>query len=276
MIVGVDVGNTAIKVITDFDAPGATAGQVTTHRIGSPSVYQRVAERIGLLASSHETGDEASDAVYERLPAVRIAAVSPLVGGRLTDYLQRVSPGLTIESVNSASIPMDVQVDAPENVGIDRLLDAFAAYRVTRTATVVVDAGSAVTVDWVDEAGAFQGGCILPGLMMQLAALQRGTELLPSLDWDGSTEKTGQSGANRTPAEVVSLPAKNTSQAILGGVLFGTAAAVDAIAKRYRQNSANASMLVTGGDAERLVPFLDQKPLVREHLACHALLDLPL
>ncbi|MEM9366819.1 MAG: type III pantothenate kinase [Planctomycetota bacterium] len=282
MIVGVDVGNTAIKVVTDFDTRAAPARTVTTHRIGSPSVFQRVADRIG-IAPDRGMGDwiptftRASDR-----PRIRVAAVSPLIGDRLADHLLGVVPELQIEQISHSSIPIKIHVDEPEKVGVDRLLDAFAAYRDTGSATVVVDAGSAVTVDWVDDAGAFQGGCILPGLSMQLNALQRGAELLPDLDWDRAPDWNlatlgfdPPAGPHNRHAARLTLPAKNTCSAILGGVLVGTAAAIDAIADRYLQYNSNAPVLVTGGDAERLVPFLQVKSVVREHLACHALLGIP-
>jgi len=78
-------------------------------------------------------------------------------------------------------LPLVVQVDEPGQVGIDRLLNAVAANRrrPPGLAAVVIDAGSAVTVDLVDATGAFCGGAIFPGLRLMAQALHEHTALLP-------------------------------------------------------------------------------------------------
>ena len=72
-------------------------------------------------------------------------------------------------------LPIPIQVDlAPETItGSDRLLNAVAAFDVLQQACVVVDAGTAVTVDFIDGKGTFHGGAIAPGARMQLAALHK-------------------------------------------------------------------------------------------------------
>jgi type III pantothenate kinase len=69
-------------------------------------------------------------------------------------------------------------------VGIDRLLDAVAANRLRHPAApaVVVDVGTAITVDLVAADGSFQGGAILPGIAMSARALHAFTDLLPLVD----------------------------------------------------------------------------------------------
>jgi type III pantothenate kinase len=69
-------------------------------------------------------------------------------------------------------------------VGIDRLLDAVAANRLRRPdhSAVVVDVGSAITVDCVSAEGVFLGGAILPGIAMSARALHTFTDLLPMID----------------------------------------------------------------------------------------------
>src|SRR5205085_11851847 len=80
-------------------------------------------------------------------------------------------------------LPLEVKVEQPERVGIDRLLN-FVALRsrtVRAVSMVVIDAGSAVTVDWVDEQGTFRGGAIFPGLRLMAMALHRYTAALPEV-----------------------------------------------------------------------------------------------
>src|SRR5207249_4465914 len=77
-------------------------------------------------------------------------------------------------------LPIEVAVAQPERVGLDRLFNAVAvnARRAPEAAAVVVDAGSAVTVDWVDARGVFRGGAIFPGFRLMAEALHRYTALL--------------------------------------------------------------------------------------------------
>ena len=81
------------------------------------------------------------------------------------------NPVLVIDS--AGQLPLQVDVPKPDWVGIDRLLDAVAACNRVQSAVsrIIVDAGSAVTVDWVDEYGVFRGGAIFPGFRLMAKAL---------------------------------------------------------------------------------------------------------
>ncbi len=78
-------------------------------------------------------------------------------------------------------MPLVARVDEPDKVGIDRLANALAADRLRSagSAAIVVDLGSAITVDVVSADGAFLGGAIMPGIAMSARALHEFTDLLP-------------------------------------------------------------------------------------------------
>ena len=80
-----------------------------------------------------------------------------------------------------SQLPITVHVNEPQAVGLDRLCNAVAvnSRKLQGVAAVIIDAGTAVTVDYVDEAGVFQGGAILPGLWIMAELLHRHTALLP-------------------------------------------------------------------------------------------------
>src|SRR5262249_49663366 len=84
----------------------------------------------------------------------------------------------------AADLPLVVNLDHPDRVGIDRLLDAVAAnvLRAPEQAAIVIDSGTATTVDLVSAAGAFEGGATLPGLELGARALHQYTALLPLID----------------------------------------------------------------------------------------------
>ena len=86
--------------------------------------------------------------------------------------------------LTSGDLPLVVKLPRPDMVGVDRLLDGLAANRLRRPGrpAVVVDVGSAITVDLLDAQGAFLGGAILPGIAMSARALHEFTDLLPRID----------------------------------------------------------------------------------------------
>jgi len=133
-------------------------------------------------------------------------------------------------------LPIEVKVDAPDRVGIDRLLNAVAARgRSPGVPAVLIDVGSAVTVDWLDEAGAFQGGAIFPGFRLMARALRAHTAKLPLV---------------RIPKRVPMLPAPDTTTAIQAGIASAVAGGVFAVARQYlRQASGRPIVYLTGGDA---------------------------
>ncbi|MEZ6078685.1 MAG: type III pantothenate kinase [Pirellulaceae bacterium] len=98
-----------------------------------------------------------------------------------------------VDVVIHTALPLEVRVDYPQAVGIDRLLAALAALELTTSRpAVVIQAGSAVTVDLITAPtgeprqlallGSFEGGAILPGVPMMLRLLGKGADLLPEID----------------------------------------------------------------------------------------------
>ncbi len=153
--------------------------------------------------------------------------------------------GDTVIVINDPQLlPLRVLVDRPDHVGIDRLLDAVAvnSRRTAGSPAVIIDAGSAVTVDWLDEMGTFQGGAILPGLRLMAQALHDYTALLPLI---------------KTPAAPPLLPGNSTTAALEAGVYWAVAGGITALIAEYGRRAAQQPEVhLTGGDAAALVPAL--------------------
>ena len=115
-----------------------------------------------------------------------------------------------------SSIPIMVDVDSPETVGLDRLLNAVAAnaLRPASRPAIVVDSGTATTVNFVSQAGVFCGGAILPGLEMSAKALHYYTAVLPSMP------------VNDLGGEIPVMPGRNTREAIRNGLFWGQVGAI--------------------------------------------------
>lgn len=180
-----------------------------------------------------------------------VASVHPERAERITDWLRKRGDQITsIQDRESLPIKM-VLVEQPHRVGIDRLLNAIAARdRVQREISIfVVDAGSAVTVDWVDEEGDFRGGAIFPGFQMMAKALHDNTAALPLLTIDTD-------GVDTSPP----LPGTNSRTAMTAGIYWAVAGGIKAILRQL-EGKARASrkheIFLTGGDAKYLAPVMD-------------------
>lgn len=137
-------------------------------------------------------------------------------------------------------LPLSMKVERPDQVGIDRLLNAVAVNqrRKTGESAIVVDAGSAATVDWIDADGVFRGGAIMPGFRTMGQSLNNYTALLPLVEI-----------ANPKP----SIPGTSTRSAIEAGVVCAVAGGVRMFVERIRaEMNVQGEVYVTGGDGALL------------------------
>jgi type III pantothenate kinase len=162
--------------------------------------------------------------------------------------------GFTVRVLSDyRELPIKVDVDVPERVGIDRLLSAVGAACRTNVgcASAIVSAGTAVTIDLVDGTSAFRGGVILPGFRMMARSLHEQTALLPLIE---------------NAQEAAAAPARNTESAIRAGLSSAISGAVDRVVEQYRWMEPELKVIVTGGDAEHIQPRYC-KPIVQPILA---------
>src|SRR5437016_6796215 len=109
-----------------------------------------------------------------------IAAVNPKTRDQFAIGLRKI--GFTVRVLTDyTEVPIKVDVDRPERVGLDRLLSAAAITHKVHPGNpaAVISAGTAVTIDLVDSAATFRGGVILPGYRMMALALHEYTGMLP-------------------------------------------------------------------------------------------------
>ncbi len=157
------------------------------------------------------------------------------------------------------SSQMDWEFDISSYSGIlgsDRLLCCSAALKKYRPPFIVVDFGTATTVNVVDQSGAFIGGVILPGVSTGLQALSVKTSLLHTISFFH-------------PESVIG---KNTAECMLSGATYGTAGMIDGLVKRIKQELGGiASVIVTGGNVEAVAPYCDLELHVEPNLLLEGL-----
>ncbi|UCC31540.1 MAG: type III pantothenate kinase [Phycisphaerales bacterium] len=200
------------------------------------------------VSTDDEAGfDQALEAHVDAMPKRRVAAV--IIGSVVPQALQRIQGCLenrfdlnTLVVGDTIPLPIDVGVADATAIGVDRVCAAAAAYDKLQTGCIIVDFGSAVTVDLVDDEGTLVGGAILPGLKMQLRALHECTAALPEV----------KPGLPETPY------GRNTTEAMQAGVCRGVVGAVRALVEAYA-NSLNRwpQVLGTGGDLTLVGPICD-------------------
>ena len=157
-----------------------------------------------------------------------------------------------------ALLPLRVELDRPQGVGIDRLLNAVAVNdrRPPGTPAVIVDAGSAITVDAVSADGAFLGGTIAIGLGLAARALHEFTYWLPHLTVSAPPPAVGRS----------------TPEAMQSGLYWGAVGAVKELVARVAASLAGKPVVyLTGGDGELLAPHLDRPVELAPELTLHGI-----
>jgi type III pantothenate kinase len=228
-----------------MSAPNLVAVDVGHSRTSvAPVIHGSVQDLVPVADQSLESMMHAIQSALVQLPdedpkPVVVASVNEPLGERLCSALRDQLTQSVFVIGEDLPIALKVQL-APEAVpGVDRLLSALAAWSTMRQACVVVDAGTCVTVDFVDGEGTFHGGGIAPGLHMQLNAMHTGTTSLPELEpcVPADSEPFGRS----------------TADAMQLGAFASTQGLVRVLAERYATAyDAWPPIVVTGGDAEAL------------------------
>ncbi|NOR65210.1 MAG: type III pantothenate kinase [Candidatus Scalindua sp.] len=229
MILAVDIGNTNITI-------GSFAGKTLISHIcvdNKSLINQRAALPIksSLLNESEN---------------ILVASVNPDIESVFYKSLGGKNKKKILKIGREIKLRIPILVENPQTVGIDRLLNALAAYRRTKSSTIIIDFGTAITIDVVSKEGEFLGGLILPGIRTSAYALNKQTALLPEVDI-------------KRPAKIIG---KNVEDAIKAGIYFGTVGSVIHIIKELRRIYGDLKYTIaTGGDAKTFkkdIPEIDK------------------
>lgn len=189
------------------------------------------ADWAGKIAEAWEHIKDKEDA------AVAGASVNPPLMEPLEHVIQQVT-GKNVQWVGKEiELPIKVLTDRPEQTGADRVLTIAAAYEQMQKACVVVDAGTAITVDCCNDKGEFVGGAIAPGVNMMLDALHEKTAKLPRVTFEAPKGVFGRS----------------TEEAIRQGIYHGVRGMVKELVENYATELGQwPEIIATGGDAKAL------------------------
>ena len=193
---------------------------------------------------------------HPEITGVILSSVVPPMNDRIEQVCRRFFGHAPLVVGPGIRTGVSIIMDNPREVGADRIANAVAAYERTRSATIVVDFGTATTFDYVTPKGEYLGGVIVPGIGISLDALIARTAKLPRVEL-------------ARPPKVVG---RTTVHAIQSGVIYGYAALVDGLVERIRnENDARARVLATGGLAALIAPTATSIEAVDEFLTLDGL-----
>jgi type III pantothenate kinase len=256
MLLVCDVGNTEATI-------GVTEGDRVVAHWRVTTQTSRTPHEFALLLRSLIALDGMQVA---QITGAAIGSVVPSLTSPLAEGVQ-LAFGLSAIIVDGRSaLPITLDVDEPQTVGADRIINTLAASRIYNRDCVVVDLGTATTYDCITRDGVFIGGVIAPGVLTSLETLTRRTSKLPATEL-------------RAPARVIG---RRTEECIRSGVLYGAADAIEGILRRIRAEwpTGREPMVIgTGGLAAMLAPYcpsieaVDPDLTLRGLQMAHALLS---
>lgn len=139
----------------------------------------------------------------------------------------------------------------PETLGIDRLVTAAAAYHIYKTSLIVVDMGSATTIDYVTESGEFIGGMIAPGLISAYKELTSQAPALPEIELVPPDAITGRS----------------TDACVRSGVIAGHAAMINEVVRLMaKEHGSSPKVIITGGLSTMVGEWLNKDYIIDKNL----------
>lgn len=213
MLLAIDIGNTNVTV--GLFRAGALLG---TRRVATDPRATPDSLELTLAGLLQLDGIGLAD-----VDAISLASVVPALTATIEAIAERHDRTLVVAS--AGTVPIAIRVERPDEVGADRLVNVLAASRLYGTPAVVMDLGTATTLECVARDGAYVGGAIAPGLELGLEALAARTAKLPRVEL-------------RTPDRAIG---RNTIQAIQAGSIFGYQALAAGLLERVRGELAEAS-----------------------------------
>lgn len=148
----------------------------------------------------------------------------------------------------------------PRCMGVDRWVAMVGAWAEIRGACLVVDAGTATTIDAIDADGQHLGGQIIPGVATMANALAAATSDIPLV----------KPARGREEADL-GMFGRNTAAAVREGAQNAVVGAIDRALRTMQSNALEPAVVLTGGDASRILNALGETPLHRPHLVLQGL-----
>lgn len=189
---------------------------------------------------------------------VVISTVVPQITHKILKRLKRI-PGAKIWVVGKdLKVPINHKYNRLNELGIDRQVNIFGALKMHNPPLLLLDYGTALTVDYISSRSVFEGGMIIPGPETAFQSLIRKAALLPK--------------KSRLPKKKGNFLGRNTADCLRSGILEGYGAMTDELVARYKRNFGNdLRVMATGGFAMCLKAYVRSFDIVDPQLSIKSL-----
>ncbi len=218
MILAVDVGNTRIKAAVFEDST--------------------LLETFVVMKTELQKSIQSILKKHQNISHLVVSSVSDVEKQAFTEFKDSIYIHFV---THEDSFPFVNCYETPQTLGIDRMvLAAGATLQFPNQNRLVIDAGTCVTYDFIDENDNYLGGAISPGLRLRYEALHNHTAKLPLLNLEN-------------PKQFI---ANSTSESIHSGVVNGLVYEIEGFINQYKEQYSNFIIILTGGDSEFLAKRL--------------------
>ena len=241
MLLAIDIGNTNLVIGCIKDDKILFKARIATDRLRTSDQYgveiKNMLEAYGVQIADIEDCIISSvvPPVFNSVKTgvIKIIGKQPMV----------VGPGI--------KTGLNIHVDVPSQLGSDRIVIAVAALAEYKAPLVLMDLGTATTMEVVEPDNLYLGGVIFPGVKVSLEALTSRAAQLPAISLD-------------KPSKVIG---KNTVDCMRSGMMYGTAAMIDGLVDRIEEELGHPSTLIaTGGMAQFVTPLCRHEIILEKDL----------
>lgn len=241
MLLAIDIGNTNLVIGCIRDDKILFKARIATDRTRTSDQYgveiKNMIEAFGVRV------EDISDCIISSVVPPVFNSVKTGVIKVIGKQPMVVGPGL--------KTGLNIHVDVPSQVGSDRIVIAVAALAEYEAPLILMDLGTATTIDVVEPGNVYMGGVIVPGVKISLDALTSRAAQLPGISLD-------------KPRKVIG---KNTIDCMRSGMMYGTAAMIDGLVDRMEEELGHPSTLIaTGGLAQFVAPLCKRKIILEKEL----------
>ena len=235
MILTVDIGNSDVVLGIFKDSEILQSWRLHTDIHQSVDEYEMLVQ--GMLF--------ACDFSLEEIQGAVLSSVVPELTDVFFSLIDNLIAQPPIKVSHELNFGIEINTEVPARVGQDRLINALAAYQQYNTSLIIVDCGTATTLDVVTAEGIFEGGVICPGLLISAEALfSRAAQLFQ---------------VNLEIPE--NLIGKNTADSVKSGLIYGYGGMVDSLINKLtkeivQQGQPHPTVVITGGLAKKILPIL--------------------
>lgn len=241
MLLAIDIGNTNLVIGCIKDDEILFKARIATDRLRTSDQYG--VEIKNMLEAYGVQIKDIDDCIISSVVPPVFNSVKTGVIKIIGKQPMVVGPGL--------KTGLNIHVDVPSQVGSDRIVIAVAALAEYKAPLILMDLGTATTMEVVEPDNVYMGGVIFPGVKVSLDALTSRAAQLPAISLD-------------RPKQVIG---KNTVDCMRSGMMFGTAAMIDGLIDRMEEELGHPSTLIaTGGMAQFVTPLCKREIILEKDL----------